>query len=130
MGCRTNRLPPRPSGALGRHHQPCGGSGRNAISEYPGILPSPGESLPVFIIARGVLAIVFSGICLASETVGESVLRIALDRLRQVGNRRIVVLRRKLCEAAAPSCPGVIRSERHHPAVIRSGALIISCGLS
>jgi hypothetical protein len=38
VGCRTNGLPPRRSTALGRHHQPCGGLRRNAISDYCCIL--------------------------------------------------------------------------------------------
>ena len=36
------RLPLRPSRALGRHHQPCGGSRRNAISGNETILAESG----------------------------------------------------------------------------------------
>jgi hypothetical protein len=47
VGCRTFRLPPRRSRALGRHHQPCGGSRRNAISDCPVIIRNSVSVAPI-----------------------------------------------------------------------------------
>jgi hypothetical protein len=47
VGCRTYRLPPRHSRALGRHHQPCGGSRRNAISDCPVIIRNSASAAPI-----------------------------------------------------------------------------------